>query len=217
MASRDETREWLLAERTRVQTHKRELEAEKAREAQLQRELEQVEQELSQHAPARRLPLLDRVRIASPCNVPWSDMVGDARSRHCFSCEKQVYDISAMSRESAEAFLRGVVGEGACVRLFRRADGTILTAEDCPVGTRRVRRKKLLVAAGVSAMAAAGAAFGLRDSDVCRGGVAGSGGPARTKLVTPATVATDEPVVEVMGEIAPPEARTTSKAGGTGR
>lgn len=158
MASGGETRDWLLAERQRVQAHKRELEAQQERERELLRELHGVERDLARHQPPRRLPLLDRVRVASPCTQPWGDMVGDDRSRHCLACNKQVYDISAMSRESAEAFLQAAVGEGACVRIYRRADGTLLTADDCPVGVRSKRRKRFVLAAGASALVA-GAAF----------------------------------------------------------
>jgi hypothetical protein len=92
-------------------------------------------------------PLLDSLRVASPCHEPWSAMSGDDRSRHCARCEKDVHDLSALTRTEAEAFLRE--HSGACVRFYRRIDGTILTA-DCPVGmrTRRVRRLALAVIGG---------------------------------------------------------------------
>ena len=45
--------------------------------------------------------LLDRVRVASPCSAKWDDMVGDERERFCLSCDKQVFNISAMARAEA--------------------------------------------------------------------------------------------------------------------
>lgn len=90
------------------------------------------------------LSILDRVRIASPCTAPWESMSGDARVRHCGQCDLNVYNIAAMSREEAERLI--VAREGRlCVRLYQRADGTILTA-DCPVGLAAVRAKFARVA-----------------------------------------------------------------------
>ena len=84
------------------------------------------------------LRLLDRVGVASPCHARWEEMTGDERVRHCAACNLRVHNISAMSRDDAEALLQAGAGDRLCVRLFRRADGTILT-KDCPVGLARVR------------------------------------------------------------------------------
>jgi hypothetical protein len=115
------------------------------------------------------LPLLDRVDIATPCHARWEDMTGDERVRHCAECNMRVHNISAMARDEAEALLRASVGERLCVRLYRRADGTILT-QDCPVGVMRVRRAMrrtlVRVAALVGLASAAGvAAARLSDDD----------------------------------------------------
>jgi hypothetical protein len=58
------------------------------------------------------------------------------------------------ARAEAEALL-AKHGSSICVRLYQRADGTVLTA-DCPVGLRRTRvRRGVLAAAGAGALAAA--------------------------------------------------------------
>jgi hypothetical protein len=102
-----------------------------------------------------RLPVLEDIRIASPCSASWDDMKGDDRVRFCGSCEKNVYNLSAMPRGDAEALLREREGE-VCVRLFRRADGTVITGEDCPVGVRKKRvRRAAFGVAGAGALAAA--------------------------------------------------------------
>ena len=44
---------------------------------------------------------------------------------------------------------------GACMRLYQRKDGTILTA-DCAVGAKRRRRKQNIAGLGLSALAALG-------------------------------------------------------------
>jgi hypothetical protein len=59
-------------------------------------------------------------------------MVGNDQHRFCSDCQKFVYNLSAMTATDAERLIR--VKEGRlCAAFFRRADGTVLTA-DCPVG-----------------------------------------------------------------------------------
>lgn len=84
----------------------------------------------------------ERVRhdLSSPCPARWSDMRGDDRVRHCDACQKNVYNLTAMPTEEAEALL--AEEGGRCLRLYRRADGTVLT-NDCPVGLRRARARSL--------------------------------------------------------------------------
>lgn len=117
------------------------------------------------------LPLLARVHVASPCHARWDEMSGDERVRHCGACDKDVYDLSEMTEDEAETLLR-TVGESACVRLRRRADGTVMTS-DCPVGAERARRRRFVTAiasvagAAATALAAvAGATQALRAPDV---------------------------------------------------
>lgn len=93
--------------------------------------------------PVLNTNILKTVRIASPCDASWEQMSGDQRSRLCRQCGRSVYDLSQLSSEEAiELLSRPVSGQLPCIRLYRRADGTILT-KDCPVGVKlkeRVRR-----------------------------------------------------------------------------
>jgi Carboxypeptidase regulatory-like domain len=82
---------------------------------------------------------LDRMRIASPCNVGWENMTGDEGTRFCDQCSLHVYNISRMTRDEV-ASLVAKTGGRFCARLYRRADGTVLT-RDCPVGLRALRRR----------------------------------------------------------------------------
>lgn len=115
--------------------------------------------------PKKSLPILsnlDDLRIASPCDADWDAMrpvtaSDGARARFCGSCEKNVYDLSAMTRDDAMALITRHEGR-CCVRFYQRADGTVLT-EDCPVGVRALlkraeRRALLTAAAGVGVVAA---------------------------------------------------------------
>ncbi len=95
---------------------------------------------------------LDSIRIASPCPAKWEEMAGDDRVRFCGLCKKNVYDLSALTRGEAERLLGEKEGK-LCARLFRRADGTVLT-RDCPVGFRaRVHRAVRRTTAAVAALA----------------------------------------------------------------
>lgn len=130
----------------------------------LERELAETEGLLAKMGGARRgLPLLDDVRIAAPCKANWEAMVGDDHVRFCGQCEKNVYNLSSLSREEAEALL--VAKEGKmCVRIFRREDGTVLT-DDCPVGMKKRRRRRAAAAAVGGGLMAAAAAIGFEQSE----------------------------------------------------
>jgi hypothetical protein len=98
-----------------------------------------------------------QMQVASPCSVKWSSMIGNTQVRFCGLCRKDVYNLSAMDLEEVQELVRERKGQ-VCVRFYRRADGTVLTA-DCPVGAnvasrrlwRRARR------AGLAALGIAGA------------------------------------------------------------
>ncbi len=87
--------------------------------------------------PHRTLPLFERIRIASPCDVPWDTMRGDDQVRRCDQCDRNVYDLSSLTRNEVER-LFDAHDEPPCVSYFQRPDGTVLLA-DCPVGVRRRR------------------------------------------------------------------------------
>jgi hypothetical protein len=119
----------------------------------IERELAAVEARLTRPAP-----LLDRIRVASPCHASWDAMTGDDRVRFCGECKKDVYNLSAMTRDEAERLLAERAGS-LCVRVYKRADGTVLTA-DCPVGARKKRvRLALLSVAGAGTLAASAALY----------------------------------------------------------
>ena len=130
----------------------KELSITKVREAEIENQLRSVDERIRAKT---RLPMLDSVRVASPCNASWDEMLGDDRVRFCTSCEKNVFNLSAMPREDAERLLAERMNGELCVRFYQRADGTVMT-QDCPVGVTKKRRKlAVLAAAGAGAMALA--------------------------------------------------------------
>lgn len=100
---------------------------------------------------------LDNLHIASPCHASWDAMTGDDQARFCKTCNKNVFNLTVMTRAEAENLIR--VKEGnLCVRYSQREDGTILT-QDCPVGFERARQQALrpfrFAKAGIAAVIAA--------------------------------------------------------------
>jgi hypothetical protein len=84
--------------------------------------------------------MVPNIRIASPCTADWSQMTGDNRVRHCSQCDLNVYNFSAMTAQEISQLISASKGQRLCGRLYRRADGTLLTS-DCPVGFRAVVRR----------------------------------------------------------------------------
>ena len=97
---------------------------------------------------------INKIRIASPCSVPWETMIGDERTRLCSQCSLNVYNIADMSVEEIAGLISNSRGR-KCFRLMRRADGTVIT-KDCPVGVRSYRKR-----IGKTAAAAFGTILGL--------------------------------------------------------
>lgn len=142
------------------------------------RELAETTELLEQARSRVRLPVLENIRVAAPCKVPWDSMTGDDRTRFCGQCEKHVYNLSGMTRDEAEALLVARNGE-LCVRYYQRPDGTILLA-DCAVAGRARRRRRWIVAGAAALLAGgAGAALlaGSAGSDDRRGYAVGQGLP----------------------------------------
>jgi hypothetical protein len=131
------------------------------------RELDEATRLLEDARAKARLPILENIRIASPCNVEWSSMTGDERSRHCGQCNKTVFDLSELTREEAQALIVERAGN-LCARYYRRADGRIQLA-DC---TQRQRRQRMAIAAVALAGAAVGGAVAVVKSTSCRGDMA---------------------------------------------
>jgi hypothetical protein len=93
----------------------------------------------------RRLRVLteasfDSMKVAAPCKATWSEMAGDERVRYCGECRHSVYDLASMTRAEAITLISANEGTRTCVRLFRRADGTVLT-QDCWTRLRAAKQR----------------------------------------------------------------------------
>jgi len=117
------------------------------------KELDAARQILDDAKQRAKLPVLPNIRVATPCTADWNKMTGDERIRACADCNKNVYNISEMTREEAEALILGKEGR-LCVRYYQRKDGTILL-KDCAIGVAQ-KRKRRVIAAGAAALLAGG-------------------------------------------------------------
>lgn len=93
---------------------------------------------------------LNNIHIASPCPADWNEMYGDDRKRHCGDCKLNVYNLSGMTRDEAEALVMNAEGR-LCIRFHRRADGSVMTA-DCPVGWAKLKQSTRVYAAAAASL-----------------------------------------------------------------
>ena len=105
------------------------------------RELDEAKALLEAARVRAKLPILDNIRVATPCRADWAQMAGDDRVRACAECHKLVYNLSDLTRGEAEQLIREKEGD-LCVRYFQRADGRVMLA-DCVVGVRRTQRRRI--------------------------------------------------------------------------
>lgn len=70
--------------------------------------------------------LFDSIDVPEPCSQSWDAMIGDDQTRFCGSCEKKIYNLSAMSRVAAKKLLFQS-NESVCVRMEKNADGKVET------------------------------------------------------------------------------------------
>jgi hypothetical protein len=87
------------------------------------------------------LTVLDTITVAIPCTESWEQMAGNDRVRFCSKCKKMVHDISRLTSAEALDLLKDE-SRKPCVRLYRRPDGRVLTA-DCS-GVKRYGKGKWL-------------------------------------------------------------------------
>ena len=185
-----------------LRREQRRLEYVREKAARLEDELAELKAALRAKQKRRSLPLLNDVKVASPCSESWDEMIGDERTRFCLKCDKNVYDVSAMTRDEAEALIARAEGgdAGLCLRIYRRKDGTVLTS-DCPVGRRR--RRVTRVAAAALAFGGGALAFAAYDTWCTMGEMVALPPPPTIDPPSEPAEVVDEPVELLMGDVAP--------------
>jgi hypothetical protein len=111
---------------------------------------------------------INNLKIASPCSMSWDQMKGDDRSRHCSLCELNVHNVAGLSASEVKGLITASEGR-LCIRLFRRADGTVIT-RDCPVGLKKYRQRvaSLGSAAFAAVLSLMSVSYAQKDKDTKR-------------------------------------------------
>jgi hypothetical protein len=94
--------------------------------------------------------------------VDWDKMQGNGHTRHCESCGKHVYDLTAMDSVTAAAVLEGSEA-GKCIRAFKLTDGTLTISADRDLGaqTQPPRRWQFHIRAIMGLIAGVAGALGI--------------------------------------------------------
>lgn len=98
----------------------------------------------------------DSLCIAMPCSMDWDSMKGTDEVRLCGGCDKNVFNISAMSRKRAEEILSAP--QLPCLRIARNTKGRMLY-DECPRWLKPLRnswRKTLGIAVSLLAFFSVG-------------------------------------------------------------
>lgn len=90
---------------------------------------------------------LDSIEVPKPCDAAWYKMIGNDAKRFCLSCEKDVYNLSAMSRREARKLVANNAGK-ICVRYARLPNGKLFTTD---TNLYQITRRTSTIAAGVIA------------------------------------------------------------------
>lgn len=79
--------------------------------------------DLDEEEPMRR----DKLPILNPCDMPWSEMDGGQRRRHCEACDEKVHNLSAMTEAEARELVERRGDDGICIQYqYDSEDGTVL-------------------------------------------------------------------------------------------
>lgn len=70
--------------------------------------------------------LLDAIDVPAPCPKKWDEMIGDDKVRLCQSCDKNIYNISEMTRGEVRRLLFQSK-ERVCIRLAKDENGKVRT------------------------------------------------------------------------------------------
>jgi hypothetical protein len=123
-------------------------------------------------------------------------MRGDDQVRFCKHCSLNVYNLSAMTRDAAERLVAEREGR-LCIRMYRRLDGTVVTA-DCEGAIRLAARRVGRLAKAATAVVLTAALAPLGFSRWL------SAAPTDKSSTPPVCVTPPQPTRAMMGDMVEP-------------
>lgn len=96
-------------------------------------------------------------KLSYACPVPWAQLPGDERQRHCEQCGRSVTNLSELDETARREFLARPGNENVCITYYRRLSGEFVTPESPLTPQERSGIKQLGLAAlsaGALALAA---------------------------------------------------------------
>ncbi|MBX7224164.1 MAG: ankyrin repeat domain-containing protein [Blastocatellia bacterium] len=120
---------------------------------------------------SRRLTILDRVSVKSPCQEDWNQMKGNDTVRFCSHCSKSVHNLSEMTRSEAIKLVEQSKGR-LCIRYVQTPNKSIITKPDLPRPNIQFGRLGNLatgvfsLAAGMAVLATPISAWGQQSDEV---------------------------------------------------
>jgi len=97
------------------------------------------------------------MKITDPCERTWDELEGDspaADERYCDSCDRNIQNVSAMTRAEVDAMVareRQRGSERVCLFGMARPDGTLMTADELPGRIADWLRRRIRAAAPMAA------------------------------------------------------------------
>lgn len=125
----------------------------------------------------------DSICIAMPCSMDWDSMKGTDEVRLCSGCDKNVYNISAMSKNRAEEILSAP--QLPCLRIARNTEGRIIY-DECPRWLKPLRnswRKTLGIAVSLLAFFSVGSETKGEDSHKTKPTTDPNSDPSKNKII----------------------------------
>ncbi len=104
--------------------------------------------------------ILRQMTIPNPCSVDWGQMRGDNRRRHCESCGKHVYDLTAMNPSEAAALLNSRQPE-ICGVAYKKPNGTLFLFDSEPAPEPAPARWQFRIRSLMGIIAGVAAALGV--------------------------------------------------------
>ncbi|MFT3869078.1 MAG: hypothetical protein QM715_11520 [Nibricoccus sp.] len=140
-------------------------------------------------------------QLSFVCPIPWDSMKGAAKARYCETCQRNIPNLSLISRAEREVVLAKLGTEEVCAAFYRRLSGELVTAEELKMAGLKSTFRQL----GVGALAATTLGFAAGCTSPKKPEPIPAPQSTTTEAKPQTEPAKDEEIVLLMGIICPPK------------